>query len=494
MHRILKLKKMVQTGYQQEKIFDRIRFDNPWWSTKVIDSYFDSMQRRMYLDKFYSLVSDMKLRRAVILMGPRRVGKTVMIFHTIQKLIADGVNPQRIIYFSVETPIYNQIALEELFSMACEMLGKSNDKNGFYVFFDEIQYLKDWEIHIKSLIDSYHNVKFVASGSAAAALKMKSIESGAGRFSDFQLPPLTFYEYIHFKKLENLIIPETINFNGNIIKVFNTIDVRLLNQAFIEYMNFGGYPEVVFSEKIQANPAQFIRNDIIDKVLFRDLPSLYGIMDVRELYSLFSVIAYHSGNEFSFENLSKISGVRKETLKKYIEYLEAAFLIKMVNKTDVNAKHFQRITSFKMYLTNTSLRCALFQPLESSDEKIGDLIETTVFAQWFPRDFSNICYANWKDGKYQGEVDIVGLNSATQKPQWATEIKWSSRFWEHAGELKSLLNFMDKNKMTDAIVTNIDKFGKKDLDRVSLHFIPTSVYSYIVSYHTVHEINPDCGL
>lgn len=485
---------MIQSNYQKDQVLDRIRYDNPWWTTSHIEQYFNEMPRRLYLDQFYSIVSDISLRRGIILMGPRRVGKTVMILHAIQKLIDNGIDPQRIVYLSVETPIYNQISLEDLFSMACEILGKTDDKKGFYVFFDEIQYLKSWEIHIKSLIDSYHEVKFVASGSAAAALKMTSIESGAGRFTDFQLPPLTFYEYISFKKLQNLMIPTTLNMNGEIINAFSTLDVKKLNQHFIEYMNFGGYPEVVFSETVRSNPAQFIRNDIIDKVLFRDLPSLYGIVDVRELYSLFSVIAYHSGNEFSYENLSKISGVKKETLKKYIEYLEAAFLIKTVHKTDVNAKHFQRITAFKIYLTNTSLRCALFQPLEIMDNKIGEMIETTVFAQLFPRDFTQIRYANWREGRSQGEVDVVGLDRASQKPKWATEIKWSERYWEHVGELKSLLNFMDANKMTDAIVTNIDKFGTKTLDRLSLHFIPTSVYAYMVSYNTVHGLESDWGL
>ncbi|HUX40691.1 MAG TPA: AAA family ATPase [Rectinemataceae bacterium] len=60
-----------------------------------------------------------------------------------------------------------------------------------WVIFAETQYLKDWEVHFKSLVDSCPEVRFVESGSAAAALKMKSRESGAGRFTDFVLPPLT---------------------------------------------------------------------------------------------------------------------------------------------------------------------------------------------------------------------------------------------------------------------------------------------------------------
>lgn len=485
---------MSQTNYLQEQILNRLRMDNPWWITNSIDDYFQQMKRRLYLELFYPLVADTELRRGLLLMGPRRVGKTVMLYHTIQKLIDDGINPQKIIYISIETPIYNRISLEELFALARQAVGKSDDLNGFFVFYDEIQYLKDWEIHLKSVIDTFIYSKFVASGSAAAALKMKSQESGAGRFTDFNLPPLTFNEYIHLKKLNSLIITSTINWLGEELESFDTIDIRTLNEHFIQYINFGGYPEVVFSEKIQANPGQFIRSDIVDKVLLRDLPSLYGITDVQELNSLFTVIAYHSGSEFSYENLSKISGVKKDTLRKYVEYLQAAFLIRIVHKTDINARKFQRATAFKIYLTNPSLRCALFQPIQPMDEKMGDMVETTIFAQWIQRENANISYANWKEGRNNGEVDIVGLSTINQKPQWAVEVKWSDRYYEHTGELQSLLNFMEINHIKQAIVTSIEKKGKKQLEKLALQFIPTAVYAYIVGHNTLQARRQKIGL
>lgn len=92
-----------------------------------------------------------------------------------KQLIDDGVSPQNIIYVPVETPIYNNILLEQLFSLAKQILSKEDSQEEFYVFFNEIQYLKDWEINLKSLVDTYHNVKFVVSGSAAALKKISSL-------------------------------------------------------------------------------------------------------------------------------------------------------------------------------------------------------------------------------------------------------------------------------------------------------------------------------
>lgn len=482
-----KLSNMEYTELLERQIVGRLRIDNPWWTEGEIPSFYKEMSPRLYLDLFYPLVFDMALKRALVLMGPRRVGKTVMLYHTIQRLIDDGVPSQNIIYISVETPIYNKIYLEQLFNLSKQTLGKAeNTKEEFYVFFDEIQYLKDWEVNLKSLVDTYKNVKFVASGSAAAELKKRSDESGAGRFTDFCLPPLTFYEYIHLKGYEQLMIKRHIQWGSGEVSYWNTVDVHKLNGLFIDYINYGGYPEVVFNEKIQENPGQFIRHDIIDKVLLRDLPSLYGIQDVQELNSLFTMIAYHSGSQFSYEAMSKESGVRKDLLRKYIEYLEAAFLIKVIHRTDDTAKRYQREVSFKIYLTNPSLRCALFQPIRVTDEEIGDLVETAVYAQWIPRQGVDISFANWRlNKKEQGEVDIVGINLAKQKPMWGVEIKWSDRYAEHTGELESLLWYMPKNGLKEAIVTTETVTVDKVMDSVVLHFMPVACYAYTVGENTL---------
>ena len=465
----------------EEQILTRIRFENPWWVDGKIDSFYDSMKRRLYFPKFLPLVVESKIKRAAVLMGPRRVGKTVMIFHTIQKLIDDGIDPQKIFYLSIETPILNGIGMEELFNFCRKAVGKQDDLKGFYVFFDEVQYLKNWEVHLKSLVDSYHFIKFVVSGSAAAALKLKSNESGAGRFTDFTLPPLTFHEYIHLKDLEKLIIPEVKNWNNSNFVVYGTVDIDELNTHFIDYINYGGYPEVSLSKEIQTNPGRYIKSDIIDKVLLRDLPSLYGIQDVQELNSLFTTIAFNSGNEFSYDTLSNTSGVSKITIKKYISYLEAAFLIRVVNRIDLSGKKFKRANYFKIYLTNPSLRSALFAPLNSNSEVMGNMVETAIYSQWFHRFWRTPYYARWD----KGEVDIVGLTSDNLKPAWAVEIKWSNRFFKKPAMLKSLFSFLAKNKMDRAIVTTVDITNEIVFEDFTLDYMPSALYCYTVGRRTL---------
>ncbi|MEZ4899907.1 MAG: ATP-binding protein [Saprospiraceae bacterium] len=459
------------------KIIERLRYENPWWVTKEVPKLYSSMSKRLYFDLFYPFVIERSIKRALVLMGPRRVGKTVMLFHSIEDLIKNGVNPQKLFFIGIDNPIYVNLSLEDLLALCKESLTLKN-LDGCFVFFDEIQYLKDWERHLKVLVDSYPETKFIVSGSAAAALKWHSTESGAGRFTDFLLPPLTFQEYIHLKKLDHLIYDGEIEYGDKGISYCLTHDTKELNREFVHYLNFGGYPEVVLSEKIQSDMGRYVKNDIVDKVLLRDLPSLYGIKDVQELNRFFTYIAYNTGNEFSYETMSKESGIQKDTLKKYLEYLEAAFLIKVLNKVGINAKRLKRITSFKVYLTNPSLRTALFSPITETDSEMGNMVETAVLSQWMHREKLDLTYARWKDGRKEGEVDLVLVDARSYKPIWGVEIKWSNRYFDKPQELRSLISFCNENKFKSAVITSIDQLGQKDLDTIKFTFIPASIYAY----------------
>ena len=454
----------------REQILQRLGQENTWWNAphQVPDIYC-KWRPRSYLTSFLSLVRQHDVRRATVLMGPRRVGKTVLIHHTIMHLLEDKVPPSTIFYVSVDHPLYNGLGLEELLQLFAEANKVDVLESRAYVFFDEIQYLQNWEVHLKSLVDSYPDLNIIASGSAAAALRLKSTESGAGRFTDFLLPPLTFQEYLMLLGLEGLI--RSPKKEG---ELYQSSDLDELNQQFLHYLNFGGYPEVIFSQRIQEDPARFIKADIIDKVLLRDLPSLYGIQDIRELNSLFTTLAFNTANEVSLEALSKGSGVAKNTIKKYIEYLDAAFLIRVVHRVDRNARHFKRANFFKVYLTNPSIRAALFSPIEEDDTAMGDLVETATFAQWFHSDAS-LHYARWK----HGEVDIVRLGTQ-QKPVWAVETKWSDRIVDHPEELRALTSFCATNQLETALVTTKTRREQKVINGIQVNFVPTSEYCYTV--------------
>lgn len=469
----------------KDEIIKRLQFDNIWWEDNKIDNNITKKPKRLYFQDFYKNIIDKSINRALVLMGPRRVGKTIIVYQSIYELISKNNTPrQNILYLSLETPIYTGIGLEQLLNLFIDLY-KHKRNDDLFIFFDEIQYLKDWSVHLKSLVDSYPSYKFIVTGSAAAALKLKSNESGAGRFSDYILPPLTFYEYLNFTHPNHDIINDKKEKNFGEQNIDNLVfNIQKLNEEFINYLNYGGYPEAVFSDKIRQEPTQYIKNDIIDKVLLRDLPSLYGISDIQELNRLFNTLAYNTGNEISLDELSKNSGVAKNTIKRYLEYLEAAFLIKTINKIDDTAKHFKRATRFKIYLTNPSMRSALFGEVDDTSSAIGHIVETAIFSQWQHRLNLQLYYARW----IKGEIDMVRM-SKLDKIDWFVEIKWTDRPYNHNQELNNCIEFKEKNTNKINYKGPIIITSKTILDKIQyrnsdFRFIPSSLYAYIISFNT----------
>jgi hypothetical protein len=397
---------------------------------------------RAYLAAFKKIALTWDVQRTVILKGPRRVGKTVLLHQLVAGAIGDGFPPQQILFVPIDTPLYSGMPLERLLALFARQTGRDPAARRI-VIFDEIQCLKNWEVHLKALTDKHPNTRFIASGSAAAALKLKSHESGAGRFTDFYLPPLTFAEFLNFADLErHLIRPEP----GSTSMRFTMPDVKHLNAAFIDYLNFGGFPESVLNPQIRRNTQRYLGRDIIDNVVLRDLPSLYGIQDVQEPNRLFNTIAYHSGREISLDGLTSGSGVAKNTIARYLACLEAAFLIVRVRRVDDAARTFQRMRQFKAYLTNPSMRAALLVPLNEDHEAMGAMAETAIFSQWFhSAQLKNIHYARWKSGRHFREVDLVRVDPARLRPSWAYEIKWSDRYVDQPQELVGLVECARRN-------------------------------------------------
>ncbi len=449
----------------ENEIRQRLRLDNPWWRDGKVEDYLAPPSRRAHFEPFFKLVTNREVQRAVILMGPRRVGKTVLIRQVIDQLIKDGARPEDTLYLSLDTPVYTGLGLEKILRIHWseeEIL----DRRPRWVFFDEVQYLRDWERHLKSLVDAIPNIRFVVSGSAAAALRLKSTESGAGRFTDFMLPALAFCEYMNFIGFPSV----------------DEMPIEDLNRHFFDYINYGGFPEVVLNEGVRKNVGRFVKEDILDKVLLRDLPALYGIDSIQELNHLFTVLAYNTAEEVSYDGLSQSSGLAKNTVRKYVEYLEAAFLIIKLPRIDQNAKRFKRETHFKVHLANPSIRAALFGPVGQDDEIAGMLVETAVAAQLLQTsDLQSYRYARWN----QGEVDLIHCDEKTGTPTTIVEIKWSDRYIEKPSELKSLLEFISKNQVMHIFTTTQKNHNFRKINSKDITFIPSSKLCYIIGESAV---------
>ena len=438
---------------------------NPWWRGGRMDDETLALRPRAYLSSIGKLLMEEEVRRAVVLLGPRRVGKTILIRHLIADLLERGTDARRIAYVEMDHPLLHGQSLDALVQQI--EAATPGGEGPRYLFFDEIQSHKDWERHLKPLVDHRPDLHILVSGSAAAALKRQSTESGAGRFTDFLLPPLTFSEYLDLSS-------ETAAIQEQDTNQYLLHDIAKLNEQFVDYVNFGGYPELALSSAVRDNPERFIKSDIVDKVLLRDLPQLYGIQDIQELNSLFILLAFNTAGEVSLEDLSQRSGVAKSTIQRYIEYLEAAFLIKRVFRVDQDGRRYKRDRNFKVYLTNSAMYTGLFGSKQANEDGFGFLVETSLFAQRF-HEGVQLNYARW--GSRDCEVDLVEC-SRSLKPVYALEIKWSDQHVNRPETLKGLAKFVHHNKLPLAWVSTRSQSGQTNLNGTEIRQWPAAVLAF----------------
>lgn len=408
---------------------------------------------------------------AALLTGPGRAGKSVLVKQVIARMLEAGVDPKFLVYIRLDNPALAHLDLVELVDQALELAGVAGGGAGAYVFVDDIHNVPEWELRLDELARARPSARFAAVSAlvpeAATNLSAPG-ETGPGPFIQTILPPVLFAEYLHILRIREKLFDA----QGRLE------DLDALNAAFVDYLNTGGFPEVAFDRSHTANLA-----DVVSFIIHRDLAGLCGIADQREVAKLMTRLALETGLETSIENLSSDMNVAKNTLRKYLEFLESAYLIKRIWRIDGEGKRFQRQTRFKVYLTSPAMRAGLAGPAAINDEAMGRLAETAVISQFMHSStFQRLYYAFWKKGRKHMSVSLVEMPPKGNTPVKCIELDWSNRAIARPHDvLGDMLEFLDVNRPSTpskALTRNMS--GKRFIGEHEVGFMPVAVWCYAV--------------
>ena len=305
-------------GTKQE-IYAVLREYNPWWSG-VPDDLPD--WKRVAYNEVLLWAQAPPSKRAVILNGARQVGKTTIFRQVIRKLIKSGANPEKILYVTFDHPLLKLCGLEGVIKVWEEM--NPQDDKDEYLFLDEIQYTSDWETWIKHQVDFNKRRRISVTGSAMPIAKAGT-ESGVGRWHTIKLPTLSFYEYLRIKKVSLPRIPDSDSFLNIFLwseskKMRVVEDSRPLVPHFHEYLLRGGFPETATVENIQI-AQKLLREDIIDKVLKRDMSAIYGVRNILDLEKVFIYLCMQDGGILDISKIGEGLEMTRPTVNNFIQYL-----------------------------------------------------------------------------------------------------------------------------------------------------------------------------
>ena len=397
---------------------------NPWWKTGKLKEEYEKLPPRAILNE---IVPFIEKRQIIAIHGLRRTGKTTLMHHIINILLKNN-KPTNIIYYTFD--LFDE-KIEEILKRARELLG-TDEKEKAFVFLDEIQKHSDWENELKILYDNLPNIKFFISGSSSLFIEKKTKESLGGRAFSFVLDPLTFKEYLNIKSIE---------IKGNLFE-------KEAKEALNHYLRIGGFPELI-DERDSVKIDKYVKELIIDRVVYIDIPTAFGIDEPQLLERILSIISAAPGSIIDYESLANDLSRNRKTISNYIFYLEKAFLIKKLYNYSKNLLTTEK-KSKRMYPTSTA-----FAYLFNSEE--GRIIETGVLMNGDFRFFS-------RDGNK--EVDFIKIDKTTIP----IEIKYTDKVKDK--DLKGLFRFFDVHNLKEGLVITKGLEEVKRVNGKTVKYIP----------------------
>lgn len=296
---------------------------NPWWEKREFK--FNSIVRAKYLDKLLPMINNKDI---IILTGLRRVGKTTILKQIISNLIQMDVEVKNIFYISLDMLTIKDLTIREIIIEFRKIHKISNDEK-VYVFLDEVTSKKDYNQELKNLYD-IGNIKIFVSSSSASLLKDgRAYLTGRARY--FEIETLDFNEFLKFSNYE-----------------IKKSERHLTEKYFEEYMEFGGIPEYILTK----DPTYL--SELINTIIYKDIIAKNNIKNSEFVFDLFRLLCERVGKLISYNKLSKILGISKDSVQTYINYFIDTYLFYQV---EVDGKLNEKILkNKKLYCSDVGIR------------------------------------------------------------------------------------------------------------------------------------------
>ncbi|MFH1770544.1 MAG: ATP-binding protein [archaeon] len=339
------------------------------------------MKRKLY----QKLLSEKDSHKISIIIGPRQVGKTTLLkqlHEQIGGLYVDFDILENVEKFNTYTNFIKTIKLEGY-----------DEKKRFYLFIDEFQKYADLTKILKNVYDNHENIKIYATGSSSITIKNNIQESLAGRKFIHNLYPLDFEEFLMFRKINLDKLKRLEKFKGQLPKSEYKAEIE-------EYMQYGGYPEVVLS----TNKKEILAS-IFDTFIKKDLVDYLNIKEILGVKKLIQYLAINNGGKLNITDISQQLNLTREQIENYLEVLEETFIIKRITPFYTN-KNKEIVKAYKEYFIDPGVRnyfCNNFNEMNLRND-VGFLFETFILGEIIKNSNYEIKY--WQD-KQKHEVDFI---------------------------------------------------------------------------------------
>ncbi|MFH1306053.1 MAG: ATP-binding protein [Candidatus Micrarchaeota archaeon] len=426
---------------------------NPWWRTQEVPSSWVGFPRKKYLNEMLRWIDDDFVQ---VISGIRRSGKTTIIYQVLDSLLKEKkIEPQNILFVNCDdVKVRKSFKYLSDIAEVFDLLGDGKK----LIVLDEVQCYDRWEQQCKNLYDMYKGkVKFLISGSSATLRTSKDLQFLTGRMMPLNVSPFSFEEFLLAKKIALPKLEK--DFERDYKKL-----LRLgLDALLQEYLEFGGFPEVVFAAPEKKNQ---IAKEYLDKIIYKDIVKLWEIKDVKNLEKVALFLMQNAGQRFSFRKIADAVEENKNTTQNYLHYIEESCLLILVEYyAKSTAQQFRK--EKKIMLADPIFHTSYF-----GLANIGSLAENSVFTHLAKRGF-RVFY--WKNTY---EVDFVAESAG--KGSIPIEVKYQNQI--KSEDFKGICSFFRHfKKVKYGIVVTKDKIEMhKTKDGRAIQLVP--LWLFLLSF------------
>lgn len=401
---------MVTWRPQLEDLHRVFQEQNPWHASGSVPEILAHQTERALGSHLWSSLKRDDPHRYHLILGPRRVGKTTVMYQTVRHLLRHGVPAEQLWWLRLDHPLLIEQDLGDLVRTLLE----ARAGESVILFLDEVVYAKNWDLWLKTFFDDRWPVRVVATSSATAALRHRRLESGVGRWQEHYLTPYLFGEFLDLAgSTMDVAIHETLA--ATIDDLPNRpADAQRIATLRREFLLLGGFPELLIGAGEQDDPArllrsqQVLRSDSVERAIYKDIPQSFGVDSPMALERLLYALGGQMAGLLSPSHAGGALGLSQPTLDRYMSYLERAFLIFTVpnySGSEINVQKRGR----KIFFVDSAVRNAALQrglaPLNHPEE-LGLLLENLVASNLHALTLhEGIRMFHWRDGKQ--EADLV---------------------------------------------------------------------------------------
>lgn len=336
------------------------------------------IKRPIYMEKILPFIDTPFTK---ILTGIRRCGKSTILLMLKEELKKRGILQEQILSYNFDSLQYKEIdTAGKLYNIIKSKLYQGGKT---YLFLDEFQEVKDWEKAVNSFMIDF-DVDIYVTGSNSRMMSSEISTYLTGRYVSFHIYPLTFAEYLMFRKEYE--------------------EIGAVHGEFYRYLRYGGFPAIQLKEYGQDEAYTVVR-DIYNSTIFTDIVKRNQIRKVDQLERVVKYTFSNVGQTFSALSLSRYlksenRSMDPDTVYSYLNKLENAYILNRCSRYDIKGKEILK-TQEKFYLTDTALR---YSVLGYDSDTVASMLENLVYLELRVRGYD--VYVGKLDNT---EVDFVAF-------------------------------------------------------------------------------------